>query len=103
MGSRRTISTSNIRKITASRKNRRENGMRADLFGSNPHSNGEVFSRSLIARAFKVHLMRNTAVEIIKAVITKYMVCIIPLGQNIAINRIKSPLLLKASKERYWV
>ncbi|XP_049847680.1 uncharacterized protein LOC126302173 [Schistocerca gregaria] len=42
------ISTSKIKKITAIRKNRIENGIRADLFGSNPHSNGDLFSRSLI-------------------------------------------------------
>ena len=45
-GRRRTISISKIRKITASKKNRREKGIRADLFGSNPHSKGEFFSRS---------------------------------------------------------
>jgi hypothetical protein len=42
----RVISTSKIRKITAIRKNRKENGTRADLFGSNPHSKAEGFSRS---------------------------------------------------------
>jgi hypothetical protein len=42
------ISTSKIKKITAIKKNRREKGSRADLFGSNPHSNGELFSRSSI-------------------------------------------------------
>lgn len=45
-GRRRTISISNTRKITANRKNRRENGIRAEFRGSNPHSNGESFSRS---------------------------------------------------------
>jgi hypothetical protein len=33
-------------KITAIKKNRDENGSRAEFFGSNPHSNGELFSRS---------------------------------------------------------
>lgn len=47
-GRRRVISTSKIRKITAIRKKRRENGRRADPLGSKPHSNGEFFSRSLI-------------------------------------------------------
>lgn len=42
------ISTSKIRKIIAIKKNRIEKGSRADLFGSNPHSKGELFSRSLI-------------------------------------------------------
>jgi hypothetical protein len=46
IGRSRAISTSKIRKITAMRKNRSENGRRADLFGSNPHSNGDLFSRS---------------------------------------------------------
>lgn len=32
------ISTSKIKKITAIKKNRRENGSRADPLGSNPHS-----------------------------------------------------------------
>ena len=40
------ISTSKIKKIMVIKKNRRENGRREDLFGSNPHSNGEFFSRS---------------------------------------------------------
>jgi hypothetical protein len=48
IGSSNAISTSKIRNITAIRKNRSENGSRADLFGSNPHSNGELFSRSSI-------------------------------------------------------
>jgi hypothetical protein len=33
-------------KLTAIKKNRDENGSRAEFFGSNPHSNGEFFSRS---------------------------------------------------------
>jgi hypothetical protein len=39
-------SMSKIRKITAIRKNWIENGSRAELIGSNPHSKGEGFSRS---------------------------------------------------------
>jgi len=41
------ISTSKIKKITAIKKNCREKGNRADLFGSNPHSKGLLFSRSV--------------------------------------------------------
>lgn len=37
-GSRRAISRSNRRKRMATRKNRSENGRRADPRGSNPHS-----------------------------------------------------------------
>ena len=46
IGRIKVISTSKMRKITAMRKNRRENGTRADLLGSNPHSKAEGFSRS---------------------------------------------------------
>lgn len=38
MGKSRTTSISKIRKMRASRKNRRENGVRAEPFGSKPHS-----------------------------------------------------------------
>lgn len=44
-GRRRAISMSKTRKITARRKNRIEKGRRALFLGSNPHSNGEAFSR----------------------------------------------------------
>lgn len=46
-----TISISNTKKITASKKNRRENGMRAVFLGSKPHSKGDFFSRSIVDRA----------------------------------------------------
>jgi hypothetical protein len=46
IGSNSAISTSKIMKITAIRKNRDENGSRAEFLGSNPHSKGDLFSRS---------------------------------------------------------
>ncbi|GHU53267.1 hypothetical protein FACS189496_4500 [Bacilli bacterium] len=46
IGSNSAISTSKIMKITATKKNRDENGSRAEFFGSNPHSKGDLFSRS---------------------------------------------------------
>ena len=73
-GSSNTISISNTKKITANRKNRREKGRRADLFGSNPHSNGDAFSRSLVERALKVRvrkiirLLRSLAIKIMSIV-----------------------------------
>jgi hypothetical protein len=45
-GKRKAISISKIRNTTASKKNRREKGVRAEFFGSNPHSYGESLSRS---------------------------------------------------------
>ena len=44
VGMSRAISISKIRKMTARMKNRRENGIRAEEDGSNPHSNGVNFS-----------------------------------------------------------
>lgn len=56
IGMRRTISMSNTMKITARRKNRIENGIRADRVGSNPHSNGDSFSRLLnVDRVAVIH------------------------------------------------
>lgn len=45
-GRSRAISRSNSRKRMATRKNRMENGRRADPRGSNPHSYGDSFSLS---------------------------------------------------------
>jgi len=55
-----TISMSNTMKIMASRKNRMENGTRALWLGSNPHSNGEDFSRFDEDRIAVIHAMENT-------------------------------------------
>nr|AGJ50300.1 NADH dehydrogenase subunit 3 [Pontoscolex corethrurus]AGJ50301.1 NADH dehydrogenase subunit 3 [Pontoscolex corethrurus]AGJ50302.1 NADH dehydrogenase subunit 3 [Pontoscolex corethrurus]AGJ50303.1 NADH dehydrogenase subunit 3 [Pontoscolex corethrurus]AGJ50304.1 NADH dehydrogenase subunit 3 [Pontoscolex corethrurus] len=50
MGINSMISMSNTMKMIASSKNRMENGTRASLLGSNPHSKGEDFSRSWVHR-----------------------------------------------------
>lgn len=46
MGKISAISTSKIKKITVIKKKCKEKGIRAEDFGSNPHSKGEHFSRS---------------------------------------------------------
>lgn len=46
MGKIKAISTSKIKKIMVIKKNRRENGNRDEDLGSNPHSKGDLFSRS---------------------------------------------------------
>lgn len=56
-----TISMSNTIKIIANMKNRIENGIRALFFGSNPHSNGDVFSRSVDDRILSIFARKNTA------------------------------------------
>lgn len=67
-GNKRTISTSKIKKITASKKNRKENGRRAEPIGSKPHSKGELFSRSVTERLARLQAMNITRKEIITAV-----------------------------------
>ena len=62
------ISTSKIRKITAIKKNRSENGVRADPLGSKPHSKGEFFSRSLIVFLDRSEDTIMRALAIIKTV-----------------------------------
>lgn len=47
-GKRIEISISKIKNTMAIKKNRIENGIREVFLGSNPHSNGDTFSRSKI-------------------------------------------------------
>jgi hypothetical protein len=61
MGISNTISISNTIKIIARRKNRIENGIRALWLGSNPHSNGDDFSRFGIDRMAVIHASVNTS------------------------------------------
>jgi len=72
-----TISISNTMKIIPRRKNRRENGIRALFLGSNPHSNGEVFSRSDSDRDLRNQAAKKVAParspEIRRAVVNKFM------------------------------
>jgi len=64
-------------KIMASKKNRVEKGTRAVLLGSNPHSNGEDFSRSSKDREAKAHAATNTTkgikIAIIEDVVTRFI------------------------------
>jgi hypothetical protein len=48
IGKIKAISTSKIKKIIVIKKNRIEKGNREEFNGSNPHSKGDVFSRSFI-------------------------------------------------------
>jgi hypothetical protein len=56
IGNNSAISSS-IMKVTAIRKNRDENGRREDFFWSNPHSNGDHFSRSSL-NFFEIRVAR---------------------------------------------
>lgn len=76
-GRSRVISTSKIRKITAIKKNCREKGIRAEDLGSNPHSNGDLFSRSI-----------NVFFEIIVASIIMIILIVKVSTTSIVVNRI---------------
>ena len=67
----RTISISKTKKMTARRKNRREKGIRALPRGSNPHSNGDAFSRSMVDRWFRAKEIINTISGTIRAIAYK--------------------------------
>jgi hypothetical protein len=62
----RVISTSKIKKITVVKKKRREKGRRAVIGGSNPHSNGEGFSRLELYLLLKIKLVVKQTKGIIK-------------------------------------
>lgn len=59
-GINRTISISNTIKMIANRKNRMEKGIRALWLGSNPHSNGEDFSRDVVDRIETIQAIKKT-------------------------------------------
>jgi hypothetical protein len=66
IGNSNAISTSKIKKITAIKKKRKENGNRAELFGSNPHSKGEHFSRSSVIFFDKIEAKIITIIDNIR-------------------------------------
>ncbi len=57
----------------ANMKNRRENGTRALFLGSKPHSNGDVFSRSVLERMLSIFAIENTNIEITVAIVIATM------------------------------
>lgn len=69
MGRIRAISTSKIRKIIVIKKNRIEKGNRDEFIGSNPHSKGEVFSRSFIVFFDNKEAINITIIAITKTII----------------------------------
>jgi hypothetical protein len=68
MGRIRAISTSKIKKMIVIKKNRIEKGNREEFIGSNPHSNGEVFSRSFIVFFANKEAKYITIIEIINTI-----------------------------------
>lgn len=62
------------------RKNRKEKGRRDELLGSNPHSKGELFSRSIIVFFDKTvaKSITTTANKIIMVAIKEIIIIIYP-------------------------
>lgn len=79
------ISTSKIKKIIAIKKNWIEKGIRAELLGSNPHSKGLLFSRSI-----KLFFEIIEAANIMIVVIMMRIVAIYILIKIIYTNNIRS-------------
>lgn len=75
MGKSKAISISKIKKITPIKKNWILNGIRVELMGSNPHSNGEFFSRSV--NVFFDKILANNIVIIAIIIIINIIVIII--------------------------
>jgi len=82
IGRSSAISTSKIMKMTAMRKNRDENGNRAEFLGSNPHSNGDLFSRSsfiffeiIVVRIIIAVDRRIASIAVVVIIIIIYLAC----------------------------
>lgn len=61
--------------MMAIRKNRKEKGNREDLLGSNPHSKGEHFSRSMIV--FFDKMEAKNIITIVRIMINKPMIKVV--------------------------
>lgn len=78
VGIKRTISMSKTIKITARRKNRIENGDRDDRIGSNPHSNGDNFSRLFVDECNivindRMYTRNGTSIAVIDEIIISFI------------------------------
>lgn len=69
IGRIKAISTSKIKKIIVIRKNRMEKGNREEFIGSNPHSKGDVFSRSFKDFLERIDAKYITTIAMIKIII----------------------------------
>lgn len=80
IGISKAISISNTKNRTAKIKNRKENGIRAELCGSNPHSNGVDFSKFTSIFLFKINVAIIMAEGKIAAIHIAKVIDIIFLG-----------------------
>lgn len=102
IGIRRAISISNTKNKTAKIKNRNENGIRAELWGSNPHSKGVDFSKFVFIFLFNNNVAIIIAIGKTAAVhIAKVIDVIFPGDWGLCLWS-KNSLLLQASRNRCW-
>lgn len=80
--------------MTAIRKKRNENGMRDLLNGSNPHSKGELFSRSIILFFDSKEAKDIITIVIIISIILMIMIILIIYPENFRLFDWKSNILL---------
>jgi hypothetical protein len=82
IGISKAISISKTKNKTARMKNRKEKGIRAELCGSNPHSNGVDFSKLILLLLFNtsVAIMINRGNNV--AHIIAIVIIVIPLGNG---------------------
>lgn len=89
---------SNTRNNTAKIKNRIENGIRAELWGSKPHSKGVLFSKFIKDILFNINVKKIISIGKIIAIIIIIVMYIIILGIY-SYLWCKKSLLLQASKK----
>lgn len=95
IGKINAISTSKIKKITVIKKKWRENGIRAEDLGSNPHSNGEHFSRSIKDFFDRIIEIDIKILEInISKIVTENIKIIIYINLNFKLFDWKSNILI---------
>lgn len=82
MGKSNAISTSKIKKITAIKKNWREKGIRDDLIGSNPHSKGLLFSRSILV-FLEIKFTKIIIIQAIKKIVILIIIKILIIYTNL--------------------
>jgi len=109
IGIKSAISISNTKKSTARIKNRREKGIRAELCGSNPHSNGVAFSKFVVAFLFNRNVAATMRIGKNTAVAIAIKIMVIFLGKKDPVNEVKIHCYCKLLRinlnkgtGRYW-
>ena len=101
-GISKAISISNTKKITAKIKNCREKGIRAELWGSNPHSNGVAFSANRVLFFLKRAVAIMMAVGSAHAIDAAVIIVVIFLGGGVPVYKVKICCCCKLLRNKCW-